>query len=144
MKAHYKIDAGDIRVIRPFAYVRETATRDFSVQSKLPIINENCPACFEQPKERDRIKKLLAQEEAMVPALFYNLRRAFLPLMHEDTYVAMEKVSQMVEAISKEPKPPSTRGKRPAESELSCTTLENELDHSPMTKKIDRKEIATD
>lgn len=50
MKANYKIDAGDVSVIRPLAYVREFATRDFSQQHSLPIINENCPACFEQPK----------------------------------------------------------------------------------------------
>jgi tRNA(Ile)-lysidine synthase TilS/MesJ len=50
MKANYTIDAGDIKVIRPLIYVRERATRDFSQQSGLPIINENCPACFEQPK----------------------------------------------------------------------------------------------
>ena len=50
MKANYRIEAGDVRVIRPFVYVREATTRDFSVAAKLPIINENCPACFEQPK----------------------------------------------------------------------------------------------
>ena len=50
MKANYKIEAGDVRVIRPLIYVREHMTRDFSQASKLPIINENCPACFEQPK----------------------------------------------------------------------------------------------
>jgi tRNA(Ile)-lysidine synthase TilS/MesJ len=50
MKANYKIEAGDVRVIRPLVYVREHSTRDFSQQAKLPIINENCPACFEQPK----------------------------------------------------------------------------------------------
>ena len=50
MKANYKIEAGDVRVIRPLIYVREHMTRDFSQTSKLPIINENCPACFEQPK----------------------------------------------------------------------------------------------
>jgi tRNA 2-thiocytidine biosynthesis protein TtcA len=50
MKANYKIEAGDVRVIRPLVYVREKATRDFSQSVQLPIINENCPACFEQPK----------------------------------------------------------------------------------------------
>jgi tRNA(Ile)-lysidine synthase TilS/MesJ len=50
MKANYTIEAGDVRVIRPLIYVREAATRDFSQACKLPIINENCPACFEQPK----------------------------------------------------------------------------------------------
>jgi tRNA 2-thiocytidine biosynthesis protein TtcA len=51
MKAHYTCDAGDIRVIRPFSYVRERLTREFSVTSNLPVITENCPACFEGPKE---------------------------------------------------------------------------------------------
>ena len=101
MKANYKIEAGDVSVIRPLVYIRETATRDFSQQSKLPIINENCPACFEQPKERDRVKKLLKQEESMVPGLFYNLRKAFLPLLHDDTYVAMTNVVQQIEARNK-------------------------------------------
>jgi tRNA(Ile)-lysidine synthase TilS/MesJ len=50
MKANYGIEAGDVNVIRPFVYVRENETRNFSVTAKLPIINENCPACFENPK----------------------------------------------------------------------------------------------
>jgi tRNA 2-thiocytidine biosynthesis protein TtcA len=50
MKANYKIEAGDVNVIRPLIYVRETTTRDFSTESKFPVINENCPACFEEPK----------------------------------------------------------------------------------------------
>ena len=104
MKANYEIDAGDCRVIRPLAYVRESATRDFAVSTRLPIINENCPACFEQPKERDRIKKLLSQEEAMVPALFFNLRKAFLPFLHDDTYDAMDAVIKKIEERAREPK----------------------------------------
>lgn len=50
MKANYSIEAGDVNVIRPLVYAREGMTRDFSVSARLPIINENCPACFEQPK----------------------------------------------------------------------------------------------
>ena len=50
MKANYKIEAGDVSVIRPFIYVREHMTKEFSQSVGLPIINENCPACFEQPK----------------------------------------------------------------------------------------------
>lgn len=102
MKANYTIEAGDIRVIRPFIYVRETMTRDFSQESKLPIINENCPACFEQPKERARMKKLLTQEESMIPALYYNLRRAFIPLLHNDTYTAMDRVAKEVMALGQD------------------------------------------
>lgn len=43
------------------------------------------------------MKKLMAQEEAMVPAVFYNLKRALVPLLHDDTYEAMAKVVKMVE-----------------------------------------------
>ena len=50
MKANYPVEAGDVHVIRPLVYVREKELRDFSVSNRLPIINENCPACFEQPK----------------------------------------------------------------------------------------------
>jgi len=98
MKANYSIDAGDLEVIRPFAYVREHQTRQFALEAKLPIINENCPACFEQPKERARVKQLLAQEESMVPALFFNLRRALLPLMGNETYTAMATVAEQIAA----------------------------------------------
>lgn len=52
MKANYTIEAGDVRVIRPLVYVREKSTRDFSQEAHLPVINENCPACFEEPKVR--------------------------------------------------------------------------------------------
>lgn len=98
MKANYKIEAGDVSVIRPLIYVREKDTRDFSLQVGLPVINENCPACFEQPKERARLKKLMQQEETMVPNLFFNLKRALMPLMHSDTYEAMDSVNLLIEA----------------------------------------------
>jgi tRNA 2-thiocytidine biosynthesis protein TtcA len=92
MKAHYKIEAGDVHVIRPLVYVRETDTRDFASDARLPIINENCPACFEEPKERHRVKKLLQQEEASVPGLFGKLKHALIPLMDDDLYVATKAV----------------------------------------------------
>lgn len=50
MKAHYTVAEGDLRVIRPLVYLREKSLRDFAETEKLPIIAENCPACFEQPK----------------------------------------------------------------------------------------------
>jgi selenocysteine lyase/cysteine desulfurase/tRNA(Ile)-lysidine synthase TilS/MesJ len=124
MKANYKIEAGDVKVIRPLVYVREAATRDFSVQERLPIINENCPACFEQPKERHRMKKLLQQEEAMTPALFANLRRAFVPLMTDETYDAMERVVKAIEEAGKQPRVASLRasgGKRKREDDQPIT-----------------------
>ena len=80
MKAHYLIDAEDLRVIRPLAYVRETEAESFAEGAKLPIIPETCPACFEAPKERYRIKCLLATQEALFPSLFHSLLRTILPL----------------------------------------------------------------
>ena len=41
---------GDLRVIRPFVYVREKDLRAFADSFHLPVIAENCPACFEAPK----------------------------------------------------------------------------------------------
>jgi selenocysteine lyase/cysteine desulfurase/tRNA(Ile)-lysidine synthase TilS/MesJ len=100
MKAKYTIDAGDLEVIRPFSYMRESLARDFAREASLPVISENCPACFEEPKERARVKQLLYQEESMVPALFSNLRKALLPLMHDDTYATMESVVAQIEGNS--------------------------------------------
>ena len=46
MKAHYTIDAGDLRVIRPLVYVRETQTAAFAAAATLPVVPDSCPACF--------------------------------------------------------------------------------------------------
>ena len=45
------------------------------------MIQENCPACFSAPKERHRVKVLLAQQENMFPSLFSSLQKAMVPLM---------------------------------------------------------------
>ena len=127
MKANYKIDAGDLTVIRPFAYVREQQTRQFAVDAKLPIINENCPACFEQPKERARVKQLLLQEETMVPALYFNLRRALLPLMADEAYSAMASISDRIAAagLSRSNAHPSSRSNKGKEGQpMRVTTAE--------------------
>ncbi|KAF4523112.1 hypothetical protein B566_EDAN003126 [Ephemera danica] len=81
MKANYSIREKDLRVIRPFVYVREKSLRHFAENRKLPVIPENCPACFEAPKERHRTKQLLAQQEILFPRLFWSLRSALHPLM---------------------------------------------------------------
>jgi hypothetical protein len=81
MKAHYINDARDLRVIRPLVLLRERLTREYATALSLPVISENCPACFEGPKERYHIKKLLAAEEALNPSLFSCLEHAMLPLM---------------------------------------------------------------
>jgi hypothetical protein len=37
MKASYMNDAGDIAIIRPLCYVRESMTREFSYSAGLPV-----------------------------------------------------------------------------------------------------------
>ena len=81
MKAHYTIDAHDLRVIRPLVLVREAEAEAFAEGARLPIVSENCPACFDAPKERYRVKCLLATQEAAFPMLFTSLTKALLPLM---------------------------------------------------------------
>ncbi len=83
MKAHYVIDAGDLRVIRPLVYVRERQTAEFVAKSGLPVIMDNCPACFRMPTQRQHTKELLAREEAEHKHLFANLLQAMRPLMGE-------------------------------------------------------------
>ena len=58
MKAQYTTREGSLRVIRPLVFVREKALRDFSESNKLPVVAENCPACFNQATERHRIKQV--------------------------------------------------------------------------------------
>ena len=105
MKANYKIDAGDISVIRPLVYCRESLMTEFAKTANLPVINENCPACFEEPKERARVKKLLSREETLYSNLYDNIRRSLLPLMHDDTTPILRAYTE--EAVSK-----SRKGKK--------------------------------
>ena len=83
MKAHYLNDAGDIRIIRPLVYARETQTGSFAREAGLPIIPDSCPACFTAPTQREHMKQLLAAEERQNKNLFANLLTAMRPLMTE-------------------------------------------------------------
>lgn len=83
MKAHYLNDAGDIRIIRPLVYCRETQTGAFAVEAGLPIIPDSCPACFTAPTQRAYTKQLLAREERQNRHLFANMLHAMKPLMDE-------------------------------------------------------------
>jgi tRNA 2-thiocytidine biosynthesis protein TtcA len=74
-------DKGDLRIIRPLVFVRERVTRAFAEQAKLPIITENCPACFAAPTERHRAKLMLAAQEQVVPDVFSSILRAIKPIM---------------------------------------------------------------
>lgn len=81
MKAHYRIDAGDLRVIRPLVYVRERQTQDFAKAVSLPVVSETCPACFDRPSQRAYMKTLLSREERANPNLFKSLLSTLRPLM---------------------------------------------------------------
>jgi tRNA 2-thiocytidine biosynthesis protein TtcA len=83
MKAHYLNDAGDIRIIRPLVYARETQTAAFAEEAILPVVPDSCPACFTMPTQREHMKQLLRQEEKMNKHLFANLLHAMKPLMDE-------------------------------------------------------------
>jgi len=85
MKANSPLDGDEeLSIIRPFVFVREVMTKSYSKLFQLPIISENCPACFAAPKERARMKSLLAAQENLFPNLFGKLKAALTPIMHND------------------------------------------------------------
>lgn len=84
MKACYVNADEDLRIIRPFVYTRERTLRAFAIEAKLPVIAENCPACFSAPTERARTKQLLAQQEHLFPNAMNSIKRAIQPLMAKD------------------------------------------------------------
>lgn len=90
MKAHYRIDAGDLRLIRPLVYVRERQLADFAAAAHLPVIPDNCPGCFSKPQERERMKSLLAEQEQAHKHLFSNLLNAIQPLLSDQTITTPE------------------------------------------------------
>ncbi|MCP4697091.1 MAG: tRNA 2-thiocytidine biosynthesis protein TtcA [Gammaproteobacteria bacterium] len=86
MKAHYVIDAGDLRVIRPLVYAREQQLADFARTARLPVVPDSCPACFSAPTQREHMKALLANEEKTNKHLFKSLLHAMQPLLGEENY----------------------------------------------------------
>ncbi|KAF4662112.1 hypothetical protein FOL46_005465 [Perkinsus olseni] len=81
MKANYFVQQGDLRVIRPLVYCREKQLAEFASENRLPVISDNCPACFAAPKERHRVKVLLSEQEFDYPRLFNSLLSTMKPLM---------------------------------------------------------------
>lgn len=135
MKAKYWNDQRDVEVLRPLAYVREIELKKFAYDSRLPVINENCPACFEEPKERHRVKKMLAQEESLYPDMYNSLRRALLPLMDDASYAPLEAVRARVEQAKQERKrAPSSKGQNkvktnnPTDSSTGSSTEEEAIE----------------
>jgi len=83
MKAHYRNEGGDVRIVRPLVYCRERQTAAFATAAGLPVVPDSCPACFQMPTRREHAKALLAREEADNPHLFANMLRAMRPLLTE-------------------------------------------------------------
>ena len=84
MKAHYVNDQGDVRIIRPLVRVREQQTRDFAISADLPVIKDNCPACYAKPQSRAQTKQLLQDHEHKNKHLYANLWTAMQPLIADD------------------------------------------------------------
>lgn len=86
MKAHYLNDAGDMRVIRPLVYVRERQLEHFAIDANLPVIKDNCPACFLKPTEREYFKQWLNTEENRIANMYGNILNAIKPLLKNDDF----------------------------------------------------------
>ena len=86
MKAHYKNDNDDVRIIRPLVYARERQTAAFALEAGLPVIPDSCPACFDMPTQRQRMKELLANEEINNKGLFKSLLTTLKPMMDPSYY----------------------------------------------------------
>ena len=141
MKANYEINAGDLSVIRPMIYCRESLMTDFVKAAKLPVINENCPACFEEPKERARIKKLLSREETLFPNLHDNIRRALIPLFHDDTTAIMRCYTE--EAVAKSRKVATKKTKAMERKKEKSTEKDIETMQLDETKSAKSAKSAT-
>lgn len=89
MKAHYLNNERDVRIIRPFVRVRENQTRDFAEAANLPVIPDNCPACFAKPQARQHFKQLLLDEEQRNKHLYANLWTAMQPLIADDNHAGL-------------------------------------------------------
>lgn len=86
MKAHYLNDDKDVRIIRPLVRVREHQTRAFAQEAALPLIPDNCPACFDMPQAREQAKQLLLDQEKINKHVFSNLWTAMQPLISDDNH----------------------------------------------------------
>lgn len=67
---------GDLRMIRPFIYVRERQLEDFSIQKELPTRPSKL---FTKPPDASNC--ILKVQEAMNPAVYENIKNALRPLL---------------------------------------------------------------
>lgn len=79
MKAHYYIRRQDLRVVRPFLYVREKALRQFAESKKLLASRERRPTNL--PEKHSQSKELILQQDRTSPRLYWSVRTALRPLI---------------------------------------------------------------
>lgn len=79
MKAHYYIRRQDLRVIRPFVYVREKSLRQFAESKKLLASRETRSS--DLPEKQNQSKEVMIQHERTYPRLSWSLRSALRPLI---------------------------------------------------------------
>ncbi|KAM3185972.1 hypothetical protein ACTXT7_005320 [Hymenolepis weldensis] len=93
----------NLRVIRPLVHVREKMTRAFAEMAGLPVIPENCPACFQMPKERMRVKRILGEYESVFPNLYSSLQSAMMPLISRGAALGLSGYEDAKNALSGNP-----------------------------------------
>ncbi|XP_076760636.1 uncharacterized protein LOC143429100 [Xylocopa sonorina] len=79
MKAHYYIRRQDLRVIRPYVYVREKALRQFAESKKLLASRETRSS--DLPEKLKQSKELILHQERAYPRFYWSLRTALRPLI---------------------------------------------------------------
>ncbi|XP_017891306.1 uncharacterized protein LOC108631698 [Ceratina calcarata] len=79
MKAHYYIRRRELRVIRPFVYVREKALRQFVESKKLLASRETRSS--DLPEKQKQSKELILQQERAYPRIYWSLKAALRPLI---------------------------------------------------------------
>lgn len=75
-QAHCSNRDGDLRLIRPFVYVRERHLEDFSIQKELPTRPSKL---FTKPP--DASNSILKVQEVINPAVYENIKNALRPMM---------------------------------------------------------------
>ncbi|XP_076675975.1 uncharacterized protein LOC143373061 isoform X1 [Andrena cerasifolii] len=81
MKAHYYIRRQDLRVIRPFVYVRDKSLRQFSENKKLLAPRETRSSDHPEKQRQSQSKEQTLQHERAYPRLSWSLRSALRPLI---------------------------------------------------------------
>lgn len=90
------------------------------------------------------MKKLLIQEEAMIPALFFNLKKALIPLLDDSTYLTMQAVAAAAENRGRKtgnrlPSMKSNRGYQNDNENSNNNDSNNDHDNNDVDNNHDNK-----